>query len=140
MPAALNKTGEYYEWALRPSLQQRRLDFAALLVGSCLLLVLLPLSWWFSLMIALAVAFLSWRFAQRMQVSVERIGCDARGWWILVGGQRHWVRWRSGSIRRYELVRLQWGFWPWQHILVRADSLANDEDLRRLRRALYTQI
>jgi len=35
---------------------------------------------------------------------------------------------------------LQWGFWPWQQLLVRADSFVNDEDFRRLRRALYAQI
>jgi toxin CptA len=140
MPVALNNTGESDEWALRPSLQQRRLDYAALFVGACLLFVLLPLPWWFAFIIAVAFAFSNWHFAQRMQVPVERIGRDARGWWILVRGHRRAVRWRSGSIRRYELVRLQWGFWPWQHILVRADSFVNDADFRRLRCALYAQI
>ena len=140
MHAAQNKLGEHHEWALRPSFQQVRLDAAALSTGSCLLFLLLPFTWWLSLLLAALGALLSWQFARQVRTPVDRFGCNASGWWIMVRGERQAVRWRSGSIRRYELVRLQWGFWPWQHILVRADSLANSEDFRRLRQVLYAQL
>jgi len=55
-------------------------------------------------------------------------------------GVRLPVRWRSGSVRRADVLILEWSFWPWQRLMIRPDSLSSAEDYRRLTAALYNDL
>ena len=121
------------EWSLRPSRRQQRLNRLLLLVLAVFLLLLLPL---FQATVAAGLAaLLLWR---PVAMPVSRLGVDAQGWWLQrQEGTRHYVQWRSGSVRRRDLVLLNWSVWPWHSLLIRRDSLGSDDDFRRLKAALY---
>ncbi|MCD8520827.1 MAG: hypothetical protein LRY66_09900 [Saccharospirillaceae bacterium] len=124
------------EWLLRPSARQRWLDAAFVLVVVLLLSGLLPLSGWvLSGMLLSALMLLGWR-----RFSVHKIGCDRRGWWLEQHGRRVRVRWRYGSVRRADVLILEWSFWPWQRLMIRPDSVGGREDFRRLTAALYNDL
>lgn len=68
---------------------------------------------------------------------VERLGMNNDGWWLELNGERHYVSWRSGSIRRRDYVVLRWSVWPSHCVIIRADSVPATDDFRRLKAALY---
>jgi len=55
------------------------------------------------------------------------IGVGQQGWWLRRDTTKQITQWRVGSIRRREFVCLVWGFWPWQLIRIRPDSLPDTE-------------
>ena len=119
---------EAAEWRLRPSRQQFWLN---LLAGGLLCLftalvapVLIPLACGLTLVLIRH----SWR--------VQRLGVDHQGWWLDRGKGREYVSWCAGSIRRRHLLVLNWSWMPWDSLLIRADSMAGDDDFRRLKAAL----
>lgn len=109
---------------------------AFVLVVVLLLSFLLPLSGWVLSAILLPVLMLlGWR-----RFSVHKIGYDRRGWWLEQNGRKARVRWRYGSVRRADVLILEWSFWPWQRLMIRPDSLSSAEDYRRLTAALYNDL
>lgn len=124
------------EWVLQSSRRQRRLDGVFLLVSLLILVWLLPLLWWLcAAFFLLVLTALGWR-----QPVVRKLGYDSRGWWFEYRGRRLPVRWRSGSVRRADVLILEWSFWPWQRLMIRPDSLSSAEDYRRLTAALYNDL
>lgn len=120
------------EWQLQPSKQQRWLNALILLLLMLLLWQLLAPLW---AVAGVVLLMLLMRLSARFQAS--RIGYDRQGWWLERQGQRRYVEWRNGSIRRRDLLLLNYGLSPWCSLLIRRDSLASDEDFRRLKAALY---
>lgn len=104
-----------------------------LLVMALLLSVLWPLPWVLTVTFLLAVVvFFPFSFPQR-------IGVDARGWWLEHAGQRQALRFYPGSVRRRQLVILRTSRWPWQSLVIHPDSVQTADDFRRLKAALYGQ-
>ena len=124
------------EWLLQPSRRQRWLDGAFLLMVLLLLGCLLsPLGWAISSVLLLSLMLLGWR-----RFAVHKIGYDRRGWWLEQRGRKLRVRWRYGSVRRADVLILEWAFWPWQRLMIRPDSVDSAEDYRRLTAALYNDL
>lgn len=117
------------EWSIRPSQRQRSLDLAA---AGVLLLIIGLLAPEFLL---LAVPLFSLVLIRHHELT--HIGVNDDGWWIGGGKGRRPVTWRSGSQRKPDHLFLVWGFWPWQTLHLNADSMANADDFRRLKMALY---
>lgn len=118
------------EWRLHPSRYQRRLDGAFLLLAVALLWPLLSVTEWLLCLIALA---LLWCVIQRK--TVLRLRFDGQYWWLIRDENARMIRWRSGSIRRRDLIIVRWGFWPWQALMIRPDSLSHVDEFRQLQRA-----
>lgn len=68
---------------------------------------------------------------------IQRIGLDSLGWWLEIDGERQAVNWRSHSLKRSRLVVLRWSVWPWDALVLRADSFASEDEFRRFRSCLY---
>ncbi|MDK2777667.1 MAG: hypothetical protein KYX62_08400 [Pseudomonadota bacterium] len=118
------------EWQLRPSRRQQQLTLWLLVALAVFLWLLWP---WYLLPGAAGLLWLLLRFRPR----VTRLGIDRQGWWLEQGGEKHYVRWRSGSVRRRHVVILNWSVWPWHSLVLRADSFAGGDDFRRLKARLY---
>ncbi|TVV43041.1 hypothetical protein [Thalassolituus sp. C2-1] len=124
------------EWLLQPSGRQRWLDGAFLLSALLIFSWLLPPLWWGVVAVFLLLLMLwGWR-----KPAVRRLGCDSRGWWLEYHGCKLSVRWRHGSVRRADVLILEWSFWPWQRLMIRPDSLGSAEDYRRLTAVLYNDL
>lgn len=123
------------EWCISHSRRQRQLDVAALLVVSFILFLLLNHHYAWCALIPLFCILLLRRFTPDIYLGVSQ-----QGWWIIRGDKKHIVAWRIGSIRRRNFVCLVWGFWPWQLIRIRPDSLPDEESFRRLKYALYGSV
>jgi len=67
----------------------------------------------------------------------QLIGKTNDGWWVLQRNQKVPVSFRSGSIRRRQLIVLVWGFWPWQVIIIRPDCFLSREPFNHLKYELY---
>ncbi|WP_430459618.1 protein YgfX [Thalassolituus sp. LLYu03] len=136
-PFAVSSVSARHEWALRPSRRQRWLN--ALLLFLLMLFVTLVWPPLVALVLGLTVlpASLYGLFFRPQRVT--RIGTDHRGWWIEQNGQRRYVGFSSGSLRRRDLLVLNFSWRPWDSLLLRADSMTTDDDFRRLKAALYGQ-
>ncbi|QQD22128.1 hypothetical protein GJQ54_10310 [Oceanospirillaceae bacterium ASx5O] len=120
-------------WLLQPSRRQRWLDAAFMAVTLGLLWPLLSLAE----LAALALVWGSlWWWRQRRHWQRAYLHHDGSGWWLEAGGQRQPLVWRTGSSRRAGLISWRYGVWPWQRLLIRADSLPA-ADFQRLLKALY---
>lgn len=132
------------EWQLRHSLQQRYLDRAALLAFLILLLWILPFPLYLSLLFGAPLVYLLDHLAAKSQNAVMRIGYSLDGlipqWWVEKEGEQQRVQWRNGSVRRTDLIILQWSFWPWNRVILRADSFDDKEQFRQLKIALYRSL
>ena len=124
------------EWHILPSRRQRQLDVAALLVASFILFLTLSHVFVWFVLLPLFGIFILWRCPQPDVV----IGVGQQGWWLRRDTTKQITQWRVGSIRRREFVCLVWGFWPWQLIRIRPDSLPDMESFRRLKFALYGSV
>ena len=116
-----------------PSRRQRRLQILLLLVMALLLCALWPLQWALAVTLLLAVLVL---FPFSLP---QRMGVDARGWWLEQAGRRQTVSFLPGSVRRRQLVILRTSRWPWQSLVIHPDCLQTADDFRRLKAALYGQ-
>ena len=67
----------------------------------------------------------------------QLIGKTNDGWWVLQRNQKVPVSFRSGSIRRRQLIVLVLGFWPWQVIIIRPDCFLSREPFNHLKYELY---
>ena len=125
------------EWLIIPSRQQRWLDAGLALLLLMLFLTSLNGHWlWFAVLPACLMFVALVHTADPM-----RLGVDRDGWWIQREGQEQTrVNWAAGSIRRRRMLLLAWGFWPWQVIRVRADSLRDPEQFRYLKYCLYGSV
>ena len=121
------------EWLIRPSRLQQRIDLACWLLGSILLLTAMDGGWKILFLIPL-VGSLAALWIPRSPVLIGK-NCD--GWWLFRGGEKYAVTFKSGSVRRRQYVRLVWGFWPWQVLVIRPDSFQNAEPYRHLKYELY---
>ncbi|WP_370315405.1 hypothetical protein [Thalassolituus sp.] len=122
------------EWRLKPSLRQRRLHRATLLLIGLTLLLAVPLL----AFLYLLLVCVWWQVSRRILApAVDALGVNQNGWWIECAAERHPVTWLNGSHRRAGHLRLVWGFWPWQAISIFPDSLRTADDFRRLKASLY---
>lgn len=134
------------EWCIRCSRRQRQLDVAALVIVFILVVTLLAEFWQvsqsvnrlYALLALLPIIgiFIVWRWP----APSAHIGVNQYGWWLARNGEKQRVNWHPGSIRRRDYVCLVWGFWPWQCIRIRLDSLPDEESFRRLKYALYGSV
>lgn len=124
------------EWCLRSSKRQRQLEVAALFLCSLILLQILNAAFLGAAFLPLIYAVWLWR----NPLLDVHLGVNQQGWWLLKNGHKHYVSWQVGSIRRRGYVCLVWGFWPWQSIRIRPDSLPDEESFRRLKFALYGSV
>ncbi|WP_419811259.1 hypothetical protein [Bacterioplanoides sp.] len=133
------------EWALSFSRQQQVCDLLALLLFLILSVYLLwPLAIW---MIAALVMLLSVSvmvLKRIWQRDISSVGYRPEGlakrWWLEINDHRYNVRWRDGSVRQRDCVVLCWSFWPWDRLILRADSFVSAEEFRRFRAELYGEI
>ena len=124
------------EWCIRHSRRQRQLDVAALVMVSLILFYILNDHYvWCSLIPLIYIVMLLRRSTPDIYLGVSQ-----QGWWMIRDNKKHITVWRIGSIRRRDFVCLVWGFWPWQLIRIRPDSLPDDESFRRLKYALYGSV
>lgn len=121
-------------WVIQPSRQQKYTETALLVIT---VLILQPLlgGWvlgWVSMALSLMLIIL-WRL--RKSVTLQRLPSA----WHLKQQQRiQSIQWRTGSLRRKNLVIWRYGAWPWQRVVVYPDSLPKGQ-FRLLLRALYEQ-
>ncbi|WP_157729886.1 hypothetical protein [Bacterioplanes sanyensis] len=97
-------------------------------------------AWWkqapvllLALPVVLALCF------TRGQLNIESLGCDQRGWWCQYGDKTRSFQPRAGSVRRPDMVKLQYGRWFWQYWLLYPQQFQSAEDFQQLRRCLYLQ-
>lgn len=124
-----------HEWQLKPSMRLRRRQYLAL---AWLLAVVLAFAvtkqFYWSLLLMPALA---WKGLRLAPAYPAHLGCDQNGWWWQQQGRRQQLLVCSGSVRRHDQVKLQYGHWPWQYWLLLSDQFRSDEDFRQLRRCLY---
>jgi hypothetical protein len=131
---------EACEWSLRPSRWQGYLDGAALMIPLGIIGFLGMAGNLFSvaMLMVLGGGALLWHKRHVWpEQRIQRIGLDAMGWWLHKDGSRLDISWRSHSLKRSRLVVLRWSVWPWDALVLRADSFSSEEEFRRFRACLY---
>lgn len=131
---------EACEWSLRPFRWQGYLDGAALMMPLGIIGFLGMAGNLFSvaMLMVLGGGVLLWHKRHVWpEQRIQRIGLDAMGWWLYKDGSRLDISWRSHSLKRSHLVVLRWSAWPWDALVLRADSFSSEEEFRRFRACLY---
>lgn len=105
------------------------------------LAVLLALAWrQHNPMWLLLVPALGWLWLAKA-ASLSALGCDDNGWWCCSkAAQVQPFTIHSSTVCRASLVKLQYGRWPWQYWLLRADQFHSAEDFKALRRCVYRDL
>lgn len=132
------------EWSLRFSQKQQGFDLLALLLFVVISLYLFPISGLLISVLSAAAAVILFVLIKTWRRNISAVGYVSEGlsrrWWLEINDHRYNVRWRDGSIRRRECVVLCWSLWPWDRLILRADSFASDEAFRQFRAELYGDI
>lgn len=132
------------EWSLRFSQKQQGFDLLALLLFVVISLYLFPFSFLLISVLSVAAAVILFVLVKTWRRNISAVGHMSEGlsrqWWLEMNDRRYNVRWRDGSIRQRECVVLCWSVWPWDRLILRADSFASDEAFRQFRAELYGEI
>ena len=124
------------EWLIRPSRYQQRLDASSWFLSAVLLFVALDGGWTLLSLIPIGAGLLT----LLMPRSLILMGKNRENWWLWLDGEKHEVRFQHGSVRRRQYVKLVWGFWPWQVLVIRPDSFQNAEPYLHLKYELYGSV
>ncbi len=119
-------------WIIQPARQQKHTEAALVFVS---ILILQPLLSWLTLVLvsAFLVLFLLTLWRARKTVELQR---HPTVWHLKINHQIKSIQWRTGSVRRKDLIIWRYGFWPWQRLVIYPDSVAEGE-FRLLLKALY---
>lgn len=119
-------------WVVLPSRQQKITEAVLVLVT---LLMLQPLLNWpeLALLLVLLALFLLalWRGRQTVELRYNH-----SQWYLKNTHINKSIQWRTGSVRRKNLIIWRYGVWPWQRVVIYPDSLPQGE-FRLLLKALY---
>lgn len=120
------------KWVIQPSRQQKITEAALVLVS---LLILQPLLSWpvLALLFVVLYSFLILMWCTRKSVELQR---NPSSWQLKNNHKITSIQWRTGSVRRKNLIIWRYGFWPWQRLVIYPDSVAEGE-FRLLLKALY---
>lgn len=110
-------------------------------VEGMLLLIMVLLLWpllsllWAALLIVVAIGLWGWSSRQRQyRFNNLSIQLQAGRWWLLTPAPQL-MQWRTGSVRRHQLIIWRYGRWPWQRLVIYPDALAAGE-FQQLQRQL----
>lgn len=115
---------------LHPSKQQYGLDTLLLLLTFLLLFPLLSWPW---LLLYFLVAALWLGLLHHRGKTTKSLSYAMGQWWLVEQEKRTPMAWRTGSVRRAQLILWRYGRWPWQQLLIRPDSLAAGQYQQLLR-------
>ena len=130
MPATANVE----VWPLVRSRRQQVWNLAFIVITSAMLWPLLHVAEWAAVLLIWGSLFI---WSQRRTWKHAQIRFAKGTWWLDVTGSAPVsLEWRTGSVRRKNVIIWQYGKWPWQRLIIRPDSLPEGE-YQRLVKALY---
>ncbi|MEN9463952.1 MAG: hypothetical protein RL217_133 [Pseudomonadota bacterium] len=110
-------------WMLRTSIRQNGYNAAFCLLSLAMLWPYLAWFYWLTLLLLFSALLVWLARPQRTQLYLTAQGF----YWQRAGKTVQNLPWRVGSVRRNDVIIWHYGFWPWQRLIIRPDSLAVGE-------------